>query len=193
MRTLIKTFAVGSIAVAGLILSSVASAAPIVCLNTTDGRYMTLDSVVGGPATCHSAGLVNEPSPFAGQPLLWKIEFDPADTDGPGPNPFLSFSFTGGDIESKSGSLSLIAGLTNHFIVFKFGNGGGDPDWFAYAVNGMTAADWAFFSNSPSTTNALSHVSIYGPGVTVPEPSALALLGLGLVAVGFRARRRHKV
>lgn len=55
----------------------------------------------------------------------------------------------------------------------------------AYAV---TQGSW----NTESFGNALSHISFYdgAGGTTVPTPSTLALLGLGLIGMGAMRRRR---
>ena len=41
------------------------------------------------------------------------------------------------------------------------------------------------------TDDAWSHVSIYGTSTSVPEPSIIALFGLGLIGLGFARRRKH--
>ena len=191
MKTFNKILAFGAVALGALAMSATASAAVVQCDDPApdNGRYMVLSDMVGGPATCHltASGNDSNQDPWQNWDLLWKIEFGTG-TEGSGPDPFVDF--TGGD--ATSGSLSLIAGLTDHYLVFKFGSGGGDPDVFSFHINGMTFANWEKLATGDGSLNGLSHVSVYGlPPTTVPAPGTLALLGLGLLGLGIRARRRQ--
>ena len=184
MKTFNKILAFGAVALGALAMSATASAA--VCPASDSGNQLEFTNITGGPPTC--AGAWDEPGEnqvdfFDDLDLLWKIDF-PSSTSGSGPDPFISF--TGG--EALSGSFELVAGLTDHVISFKFGTGQTDPSLFAFYINGMTAADWELLPSGEG--NALSHVAIWGaPPTTVPAPGTLALLGLGLLGLGYRARR----
>lgn len=103
---------------------------------------------------------------------------------------------------SLTGSPSLTAGLTGSFniaasvyamytdivIAFKSGNGQYDPDWAAFLlVDNTTSGTWSI-----SGSQALSHANLYGKRRTdVPEPAALSLVALGLLAAAAARRRRQ--
>ncbi len=73
-------------------------------------------------------------------------------------------------------------------LAFKFGTGNQEDEWFVFSlVNGVSSGYWEFI-NIFELGGGLSHVNLYG--VRVPEPSTLGLLGIGLVLIGLRRRRR---
>jgi hypothetical protein len=70
-------------------------------------------------------------------------------------------------------------------IVLKAANAPGHAVWlFEGADASSFSGDWSVAWNKD-----LSHLSIYANGVSVPEPSILGLLGLGLVLIGVFRRK----
>lgn len=78
-------------------------------------------------------------------------------------------------------------------ISMHVGNGGGDPDFFAWVIErGQTSGTWSY-TKLTGHGGGLSNLHLYGSGVAsrVPDSaSTLALLGVGLGALGIFARRR---
>ena len=105
--------------------------------------------------------------------------FDPAGTD-----------FTGRDgdflIDNFDPTLQYALGIKD----------GGDPKWAVFLLPiGVASGTW----HVTSPGGSLSHLALYsreepitpGEEPLVPEPATLALLGLGLLVSGARARHRH--
>lgn len=109
-----------------------------------------------------------------------------------------SLNITG--VDKSSGTWSLAASLwnsySNLYLYFHFGNGPAsnpayNPDWFIVQLTaGSTTGSW---SVNP-TKLTLSNIAVVGiPGTQkVPEPSTMALFGLGLGVAGVVLRRRAK-
>lgn len=115
-------------------------------------------------------------------------------------------------VGQSSGGWSLTSSLwttySSLYLYFHFGNGNPtdptfNPDWFIVQLtSGATSGTW---SVNP-TQLTLSNIAVVGfPGSSstssgttsgnVPEPASTAMvgLGLGLLGLGFAARRRRKV
>ena len=78
-------------------------------------------------------------------------------------------------------------------ITMHVGQGGGNPDAFAWLITpGETSGSFSYERIS-GTGGGLSNLFLFGSGdpLRVPEPGTLALLGLGLLGFGLTRRKAN--
>lgn len=74
-------------------------------------------------------------------------------------------------------------------IVLKTGGGKDVVNFSGYLLkNGVNSGIWYTGIGG----KALSHLTVYGKGVSVPEPATLILLGFGLTGLGLLGRRKTR-
>jgi hypothetical protein len=184
----------------GLLASAVplAQAAPtqVFCPNTeitTDREFsVTTDP---GTATCLASGTGNISGNGDAINALGYVTLDKSDdaTSGLFPNA-LTGSSNGnpnGLTAGLSGTFSFTApsGFFDFVVGFKSGEGRLDPDWVAFLLPaGVRSGSWTI-----SGQQELSHVNLYAkrgdPRQSVPEPSTLVTVALGLALLRRAARR----
>lgn len=177
---------VAALGLAAMLISGYANAVPVMCQELSK-NHMNVDSSY--VSACLEAGVgnigngINDDFLATSAGTGW---FDIADATAAQ--------------SGTSGTFSLSAALwstwDNLAIGFKFGTGNKPDEWFVYSLQeGVSSGTWDFV-NVHGTGGGVSHAVIYGSGTStrVPEPTALGLMGLGLLglAVGRRLTSRPK-
>jgi len=169
---------------AGCWFAGSAHAVPLLCEDEAVNHMYVDDSQV---SSCLGAGVGN----VNGNPTT--DDFLTGEGSGLGLVGIGGASFTQ---SGSSGTFSLSSSLWDTWseiaIGFKFGTGNNPDEWFVYALNPMISSGSWQFVNVFGRGGGLSHIQLYGipGGTTVPEPSTLALLGIGMLAAGFARRRK---
>lgn len=148
------------------------------------GRPINLNSPVGG-MNYWIGSWVNS----GGGSQLWNYN----GTSWAGPDTLSSFSFTAGanstiEYTLTLASLGLSVNDTFYFDAYSSGGGGGDSavDSLANPNVSITAWDQAYTSSTTeSSGNGLNSYTV------VPEPGTMALMGIGIAALGALRRRKN--
>lgn len=110
-----------------------------------------------------------------------------------GKDEFGQLSLTGAGTNDGTWAFSnslLSQSFSDYMLVIKAGN-----EWGAYLFSGSDNlsidGNWKTddFTNNGGQQPGISHMSIYATSISIPEPSVIALLGLGLLGLGFFTRR----
>jgi hypothetical protein len=75
-----------------------------------------------------------------------------------------------------------------NWLLVKDGNQ--NPSWYLFDISSWDGMEDIQLTNFWPAQGAISHVSIFGNGTSVPEPASLALFGLGLLGIGFASRKK---
>lgn len=174
-----------------------AIADPIICEDVSNNHMIIDDSQVSACLDAGTGNINGNPSkdPFllsggtaAGYSLVSKDDAS---------NPFNIETSQAGSAGAWSIDASFWSTNIMGAIGFKFGTGNQPDEWFVFKLNpDVSVGNWEFI-NVYGKGGGLSHTNLYGSDAgsieaSVPETSALALLGFGLFGIGL-FRRRKKV
>lgn len=203
MRYLFLGSSLALAASAMLLAGGKASADPIFCPDDATLEILDLDRQASvDPALACQFGTNANPNgeTFFGGGWTAAGELEGSD----GTNNFLSVDVTSGSwgsgdvtanwfIDPAFWSLFGSAVISAHV-----GHGQGDPDWFAWTIPTGTLSGIFTYDIITGAGGGLSNIKLWGrdkpdtpPEVPVTEPSAIALLGIGLLLAGVTGKRRR--
>ena len=75
-------------------------------------------------------------------------------------------------------------------ISMHVGNGGGDPDYFAWSITDNATSGSISYEVLSGSGGGLSNIKLWGRTENVPAPATLVLFGLGLFGMMFNQRKK---